>query len=318
MRRLRKNDFIRRLVQENLVTPNDLIYPLFVSMDKTNSNIQSMPSIKRFSLDNLIKECGQVWELGIPAVALFPQIEPSLKTVDGIEATNPEGLIPHAVSTIKAAFPHLGVITDAALDPYTSHGQDGIIDESGYVLNDETNLLLAEQSLVCANAGADVIAPSDMMDGRIQTIRTKLDQNGKKNTAILSYAAKYASAFYGPFREAVGSDALGKIDKKTYQMNPSNSNEAITEVELDLQEGADMILIKPGMAYLDILYRVKQKFGAPTFAYQVSGEYSMMKGAIDQGWLSEAVILESMLAFKRAGADGVLTYFAIQAARMLA
>jgi len=319
MRRLRRTDFIRRLVRENRMTPDDLIYPLFVSTNPEDAGpVVSMPGVMRFCLEDLVAECHRARALGIPAVALFPNVPGELKTIDGREAINPDGIVPQAVRAIKSELPDLGVVTDAALDPYTSHGQDGIVDERGVILNDETLEILAQQALVCAAAGADVIAPSDMMDGRIGVIRTVLDENDYSDTIILSYAAKYASAFYGPFRDAVGSaTALGKADKRTYQMDPANTDEAIEEVRLDLQEGADMVMVKPGMPYLDVLCRIKNRFHVPTLAYQVSGEYSMLKSAIDKGRVDEAAVLETLLAFKRAGADAVLTYFALRAADMM-
>ena len=317
MRRLRRHGFLRDLVQEHRLSCHDLIYPIFITEDQTTP-IASMSGLSRWNLDDLLELIPSYHALGLPMVALFPHIEPALKTPDGAEATNPEGLIPKAVRLIKARCPELGVLTDAALDPYTTTGQDGVSDADGYVLNDETCEILAQQALCCAEAGADVIAPSDMMDGRIGIIRAALDAAGFKEVAIMSYAAKYASAFYGPFRDAVGSAGqLGRGDKKTYQMNPANTDEALAEVRLDLEEGADMVMVKPGMAYLDVLYRVKATFSVPTFAYQVSGEYAMLKGAIEQGWLSEEVLVESVLAFKRAGADGVLTYLAPEIATLL-
>ena len=312
LRRNRTDDFVRRLVRENEVTASDLIYPMFVIPgENTTNEVASMPGISRYSVDRLAKEAETIAELGIPAIALFPNINSDLRSLDGAEAYNPDGLVPQAVAAVKAAVPELGVITDAALDPYTTHGQDGILDEQGYVANDITVEALCKQARVCADAGADVIAPSDMMDGRIGEIRKHLDSGGHINTKIMAYSAKYASAYYGPFRDAVGSSSnLGTGNKFTYQMDPANGDEALHEIELDLNEGADMVMVKPGMPYLDIVRRVKEEFGAPTFAYQVSGEYAMHQAAIQNGWLSEAVIAESLLCFKRAGTDGVLTYFA--------
>lgn len=312
LRRNRTDDFVRRLVRENEVTASDLIYPMFVIPgDNTTNEVASMPGISRYSVDRLAKEAETIAELGIPAIALFPNIDSDLRSLDGAEAYNPDGLVPQAVAAVKAAVPELGVITDAALDPYTTHGQDGILDEQGYVANDITVEALCKQAQVCADAGADVIAPSDMMDGRIGEIRKHLDSGGHINTKIMAYSAKYASAYYGPFRDAVGSSSnLGTGNKFTYQMDPANGDEALHEIELDLNEGADMVMVKPGMPYLDIVRRVKDEFGVPTFAYQVSGEYAMHQAAIQNGWLTEAVIAESLLCFKRAGTDGVLTYFA--------
>ncbi|MEQ1600854.1 MAG: porphobilinogen synthase [Methylophilaceae bacterium] len=319
-RRMRRDDFSRRLMSENVLTTNDLIYPVFV-LDGTNriEDVPSMPGVQRQSIDNLLKTAAECVALGIPALALFPVIENQLKSLDAAEAYNAEGLVPRTIKALKSSFPDLGVITDIALDPYTSHGQDGLIDASGYVLNDETVEVLIKQALSHAAAGADVVAPSDMMDGRIGQIRKALEAHGYIHTRILAYSAKYASAFYGPFRDAVGSSAnLGKGDKKTYQMDPANSNEALKEVALDIAEGADMVMVKPGMPYLDIVYRVKQELGIPTYAYQVSGEYAMLKAAAQNGWLDEkACAMEALLAFKRAGADGILTYYAMQAARWL-
>jgi porphobilinogen synthase len=320
LRRNRRSEFSRRLVRETDLSTNDLIYPMFVIDGKaTRQPVTSMPGIERFTIDLLVAECERVVALGIPAIALFPKIEPNLKSPDGAEAWNADGLIARAVRAVKAALPELGVITDAALDPYTTHGQDGIIDANGYVLNDESVVALRRQAQVCAAAGADVIAPSDMMDGRVGAIRAELDTHGFGNTQIMAYSAKYASAYYGPFRDAVGSaPSLGKSNKLTYQMDPSNSNEALQEIALDLAEGADMVMVKPGMPYLDIVQRVKAKFGVPTFVYQVSGEYAMHMAAIERGWLSDAVIFESVLCIKRAGADGILTYFAKHIAATLA
>lgn len=318
-RRMRRDDFSRRLMREHTLTSDDLIYPLFVLEGHGRREaVSSMPGVYRQSIDELLKTAAEAVALGIPALALFPVIE-SGKTPDGDEAWNPEGLVPRTVKALKQAFPQLGVITDGALDPYTSHGQDGPIDENGYVLNDKTVSILIKQALCHAEAGADVIAPSDMMDGRIGALRHALEQAGHIHVRILSYAAKYASAFYGPFRDAVGSAGnLGKADKKTYQMDPANLNEALHEIAADLQEGADMVMVKPGMPYLDVIRRVKDEFAVPTYAYQVSGEYAMLKAAAQNGWLDEEkVMLESLMAFKRAGADGILTYFALEAARAL-
>lgn len=316
LRRTRRHDAIRRLVRETTLTSSDLIYPMFVvDGNKQTIAVPSMPGINRYSIDLLVAEAAQLVELGIPAIALFPNVEPSLRSDNGDEAVNPKGLIPRAVAALKQAHPQLGIITDAALDPYTSHGQDGIVNDAGEILNDTTVAVLCEQAQVCADAGADVIAPSDMMDGRIGAIRNALDTAHFDQTAIMAYSAKYASAYYGPFREAVGSAAtLGRADKRTYQMDPGNSDEALQEVRLDINEGADMVMVKPAMPYLDIVQRVKQEFGVPTFAYQVSGEYAMHRAAIDNGWLTEDVILESLTGIKRGGADGILTYFAKAAA----
>lgn len=318
-RRMRRDDFSRRLMRENTLTSDDLIYPVFVLEGHGRREaVSSMPGVYRQSIDELLKTAAEAVALGIPALALFPVIE-SGKTPDGDEAYNPDGLVPRTVKALKQAFPQLGVITDGALDPYTSHGQDGPIDENGYVLNDKTVSILIKQALCHAEAGADVVAPSDMMDGRIGALRHALEQAGHIHVRILSYAAKYASAFYGPFRDAVGSAGnLGKADKKTYQMDPANLNEALHEIAADLQEGADMVMVKPGMPYLDVIRRVKDEFAVPTYAYQVSGEYAMLKAAAQNGWLDEEkVMLESLMAFKRAGADGILTYFALDAARAL-
>ena len=319
LRRNRARDFSRRLVRETVLTTDDLIYPMFViDGERRREPVASMPGIERLTIDTLVDEAREVAALGIPAIALFPNVDPRLKTPDGAEAWNPDGLVPRAVRAIKAAVPALGIVTDAALDPYTSHGQDGIVDANGYVLNDVTVTALCRQAQICARAGADVIAPSDMMDGRVGAIRRTLDEHGFIGTQILAYAAKYASAYYGPFRDAVGSAAsLGTGDKRTYQMDPANADEALAEVGLDIAEGADMVMVKPGMPYLDIVRRVKDRFGVPTFVYQVSGEYAMHAGAIERGWLSEAVVLESLVCCKRAGADGILTYFAKRAARLL-
>jgi len=320
MRRMRRDEFSRRLMQESYLHVDDLIYPVFVLDDKNRSeNVQSMPGVVRQSLDLLMVQAEDCLRLGIPALAIFPVIETRLKNLTASEAYNPEGLIPRVVRQLKKNFPELGIITDIALDPYTSHGQDGLIDERGYVMNDETVNILCQQALVHAQAGADVVAPSDMMDGRIAAIRNSLDSQQFINTRILAYSAKYASSFYGPFRDAVGSAVnLGAGNKYTYQMDPANSDEALWEVGLDLNEGADMVMIKPGMPYLDIVRRVKDKYNAPTFVYQVSGEYAMLKAAAINGWLSEeACVLESLLSFKRAGADGILTYYAVEAAKWL-
>jgi porphobilinogen synthase len=320
LRRNRARAFSRRLVREHTLTADDLIYPMFVvdgSLER--QPVASMPGIERLSVDELVKDAKRVSELGIPAVALFPNVGPELRSAGGEEAYNPDGLVPTAVRALRDALPELGIITDAALDPYTTHGHDGILDEHDYVLNDVTVEALTRQALVCAEAGADVIAPSDMMDGRVGAIRRSLDESGHVNTQIMAYSAKYASAFYGPFRDAVGSSVtLGKGSKATYQMDPANGDEALHEIALDLEEGADMVMIKPGMPYLDIVQRVKARFGVPTFAYQVSGEYAMLRAAIDQGALDERVVLETLVGFKRAGADGVLSYFALQAAEALA
>jgi len=320
MRRMRKDVFSRALMRENLVTPADLIYPVFViEGHNQKEKVASMPGVERVSIDLLLQVAEDCVALGIPVLALFPAINPSLKTPDGIEATNPNGLIPRAVRELKGRFPELGILTDVALDPYTSHGQDGLLNADGYVLNDETTDMLVRQALVQAEAGVDIVAPSDMMDGRIGAIRHALETNNFIHTRIMAYSAKYASAFYGPFRDAVGSAAnLGKSDKASYQMDPANSNEALREVALDLAEGADMVMVKPGMPYLDIVRRVKDEFRVPTFAYQVSGEYAMIKAAAQNGWLDHnKTMMESMLAFKRAGADGILTYFARDVARLL-
>jgi len=319
-RRMRKDEFSRRLMREHHLRTDDLIYPVFVMEGKQKEEaIQSMPGIKRQSMDLILETAKECFKLGIPAIALFPVIDPSLKTDDAKEAYNKGGLIQRVVQELKKHVPDLGVITDVALDPYTRHGQDGLIDASGYVLNDETVEVLIKQALSHARAGADIVAPSDMMDGRIGQIRKALEKEGFVHTKILAYSAKYASSFYGPFRDAVGSAKnLGQSDKQSYQMDPANSNEAITEVDLDIHEGADMVMIKPGMPYLDIIYRVKTTFGLPTYAYQVSGEYAMLKAASQNGWLDEkAVVMESLLAFKRAGADGILTYYALEIARWL-
>jgi len=323
-RRLRRDSFTRNLVREHAVTANDLIYPVFV-VDGTQQrqSVLSMPGVERLSLDLLLPVAEDCVKLGIPVMALFPVIDQSLKTPDGREALNPDGLVPRVVQALKKEFPGLGVMCDVALDPYTSHGQDGLIDpdpaEDGYIMNEPTVEMLVKQALTQAGAGADIVAPSDMMDGRIGAVRQALEANHFIHTRIMAYSAKYASAFYGPFRDAVGSAVnLGKSNKKTYQMDPGNSNEALREVALDIAEGADMVMVKPGLPYLDIVRRVKDEFQIPTFAYQVSGEYAMLKAAAQNGWLDhDAVMLESLLAFKRAGADGVLTYFARDAARLL-
>ncbi|SDX95096.1 porphobilinogen synthase [Nitrosomonas sp. Nm33] len=320
MRRLRRDDFSRSLVRENHLRTDDLIYPVFVlEGKKREEKVTSMPGVERLSVDLLMPQAEKCLRLGIPAIAIFPVIDSSLKNLTADEAFNPEGLVPQAVSQLKKNFPELGIITDIALDPYTSHGQDGLIDANGYVMNDETVRVLEQQALVHAQAGADVVAPSDMMDGRIAAIRAGLDNNKFIHTRILAYSAKYASSFYGPFRDAVGSSAnLRSGNKYTYQMDPANSDEALWEVGLDLQEGADMVMVKPGLPYLDIVRRVKEKFGAPTLVYQVSGEYAMLKAAAMNGWLDEeACVIESLLSFKRAGADAILTYFAIDAATWL-
>ena len=319
MRRNRYSDFSRRLVRETELTVNDLIYPIFlVEGENQRDPVASMPGIDRLSVDLLMVEAAHVAELGIPMIALFPNLDVSLRTLEGEQAWNPEGLIPRAVRALKEALPQLGVMTDAALDPYTSHGQDGIVDETGYVVNDITVAALCRQALVCADAGADIIAPSDMMDGRIGAIRQALEGGDYNNTQIMAYSAKYASAYYGPFRDAVGATAtLGKSNKQTYQMDPANSDEALQEFALALDVGADMVMVKPGQPYLDIVRRVKDHFGVPTFAYQVSGEYAMHMAAINHGWLSEDVIMESLIGIKRAGADGILTYFAKRIAENL-
>ena len=319
-RRMRKDAFSRAMMRENVITPADLIYPVFLLDGKNQcEKVSSMPGVERMSIDHLLGVAEECVALGIPVMALFPVINPALKTPDGIEATNPKGLIPRAVRELKQRFPELGLLTDVALDPYTSHGQDGVLSAEGYVLNDETTSILVRQALTQAEAGVDIVAPSDMMDGRIGAIRSALESHHYIHTRIMAYSAKYASAFYGPFRDAVGSSAtLGKSNKSTYQMDPANSDEAMREVALDLAEGADMVMVKPGMPYLDIVRRVKDEFRVPTFAYQVSGEYAMLKAAAANGWLDhDAVMMESLLAFKRAGADGILTYFALDAARKL-
>jgi porphobilinogen synthase len=319
MRRMRRDDFSRRLMREAVLSADDLILPVFIIEGKARTQkVASMPGVERVTLDRLAPMAEQCLKLGIPAIALFPAIDAKLKSADGREACNEKGLIPRAVAMLKKRFPALGVMADVALDPYTSHGQDGVIDERGYILNDETLDILVEQALVQAQAGVDIVAPSDMMDGRIGRIRSALEKAGHIHTRIMAYSAKYASGFYGPFRDAVGSaKSLGKSEKKTYQMDPANSDEALWEVGLDLAEGADMVMVKPGMPYLDIVRRVKDEFRAPTYVYQVSGEYAMLRAAIVNGWLPESCIMESLLAFKRAGADGILTYFALDAARVL-
>ena len=319
-RRMRRDDWSRRLMQENRLNVDDLIYPVFLlEGSKQSRPIASMPGINRVSLDLLFEVAQECMELGIPVMALFPVIDSSLKTPDGKEALNPNGLIPRAVEALKARFPNLGIMTDVALDPYTSHGQDGILDEQNRLLNDLTTGVLVQQAITQAQAGVDIVAPSDMMDGRIGAIRAELEKLNLIHTRIMAYSAKYASAFYGPFRDAVGSAKnLGKADKKTYQMNPANSAEALAETALDISEGADMVMVKPGMPYLDIVRQVKDAFSYPTYADQVSGEYAMLKAAAQNGWLDhDAVMMESLIAFKRAGADGVLTYFALEAARLL-
>jgi porphobilinogen synthase len=319
-RRLRRDDFTRRLVREHQLTVDDLIYPVFiVEGTGIQTPVASMPGVNRYSIDKLMTVAQECVDLGIPVMALFPVIDPALKTPDGIEATNPQGLVPRAVQALKSHFPSLGVLTDVALDPYTSHGQDGVIDADGYVINDITLDILAQQALTQAAAGVDIVAPSDMMDGRIGVIRQALEAQGHIHTRIMAYSAKFASAFYGPFRDAVGSaNQLGKSNKMTYQMDPGNIDEALREVGADLKEGADMVMVKPGMPYLDVVRRVKDAFRVPTFAYQVSGEYAMLKAAAANGWLDhDKVMMESLLGFKRAGADGILTYFAISAARLL-
>ena len=320
LRRLRRDDYTRRLVRENALSVNDLIYPVFVlDGEKKREAVASMPGVERLSLDLLLPVAEECVKLGIPVMALFPVIDASLKTPDGREATNAKGLVPRVVKSLKQHFPQLGVMTDVALDPFTSHGQDGLLDDTGYIMNDPTVEVLVQQALTQADAGVDIVAPSDMMDGRIGAIRQALEAHGHIHTRIMAYSAKYASSFYGPFRDAVGSAAnLGKSDKKVYQMDAGNSDEALREVAMDIAEGADMVMVKPGMPYLDIVRRVKDEFSMPTFVYQVSGEYAMLKAAAQNGWLDhDGVMMESLLAFKRAGADGILTYFAIQAAQKL-
>jgi porphobilinogen synthase len=318
-RRMRRDEFSRRLMRENVLTTNDLIYPVFVHEEKGRVPVASMPGVERLSIDELLRVGEEALELGVPVLDLFGVPDPAAKTADGRIAWDEDGIIPRAIRALKARFPELGVMSDQALDPYTTHGQDGLIDDTGYILNDETIEALVKQSLAHAAAGVDILSPSDMMDGRIGAIREALEKAGFINTRIMSYAAKYASAFYGPFRSAVGSAGnLGKGNKFTYQMDPANSNEALHEIALDLDEGADMVMVKPGLPYLDVIRRVKDEFGVPTFAYQVSGEYAMIKAAAANGWLDEkACALEALTAFKRAGADGVLTYFALDAARWL-
>ncbi|WP_133717614.1 porphobilinogen synthase [Methylocaldum gracile] len=320
LRRMRRNEFSRRLVRETQLSTNDLIYPLFIlEGENRREPVASMPGVERLSIDLLLRESEKAFRLGIPAIALFPVTSPDKKTDDAREAYNAEGLVQRAVRLMKRHLPELGVITDVALDPFTTHGQDGLVDQNGYVVNDETVEVLVKQALSHAEAGADIVAPSDMMDGRIGAIRDALEEKGFVHTRILAYSAKYASAFYGPFRDAVGSAAnLGSGDKYTYQMDPANSDEALREVELDLAEGADMVMVKPGLPYLDIIRRVKDRFGVPTFAYQVSGEYAMLKGASQNGWLDERkTVLESLLALKRAGSDAILTYYARTVAEWL-
>jgi porphobilinogen synthase len=320
MRRMRRDPFSRALMRENTITASDLIYPVFIlEGENQRQQVASMPGVERISVDLLMGVAEECVALGIPLLALFPVVDAALKTYDGVEATNPEGLVPRAVRELKRRFPQLGVMTDVALDPYTTHGQDGLPDENGYIVNEKTIQMLVRQALAQAEAGVDIIAPSDMMDGRIGAIRMALEEKGFIHARIMAYSAKYASAFYGPFRDAVGSTAnLGKADKNTYQMDPANTDEALREVALDLAEGADMVMVKPGMPYLDVVRRVKDEFKVPTFAYQVSGEYAMLKAAAANGWLEhDKVMMESMMAFKRAGADGVLTYFARDIARLL-
>ena len=320
MRRLRQATFARRLVQESRLTASDLIYPMFVLEGKQKKeSIESMPGVYRYSIDFLLEEIQKVVDLHIPAIAIFPVIGTAKKTEKAEEALNPKGLVPEAIKAIKARFPDLGIMTDIALDPYTIHGQDGILDDDGHIINDETVEILSRQALLHAQSGADIVAPSDMMDGRIGSVRQMLDDHGQINTIILAYAAKYASAFYGPFRDAVGSRTLlGKADKKSYQMDPANSDEAIREVSLDIEEGADMVMVKPGLPYLDILYRVKERFRMPTVIYQVSGEYAQLKAAACNGWIDEkACVLEALLGCKRAGADAIISYYAVEAAKWL-
>jgi porphobilinogen synthase len=319
MRRMRRDEFSRRLMRETTLTAGDLIYPVFVLDGKARTEkVASMPGVERMTVDRLLRLAEQCVKFEIPVLALFPAIDSGLKTADGREAFNPKGLVPRAIAALKKRFPELGIMADVALDPYTTHGQDGVIDATGYILNDATLDILAKQALAEAAAGVDIVAPSDMMDGRIGRIRTALEKAGHIHTKIMAYSAKYASGFYGPFRDAVGSaKALGKADKRTYQLDPANSDEALREVGLDLAEGADMVMVKPGLPYLDVLRRVKDEFKVPTYAYQVSGEYSMLRGAIERGWLPESCMLETLLAFKRAGADGILTYFALDAAKVL-
>ena len=318
-RRMRKDDFSRRLMRENVLTVNDLIYPCFV-LEGSNQReeVKSMPGVDRLSIDLLLKEAETIHTLGVPVMALFPVTPVEKKTEDAREAYNPDGLVQQAVRALRKEFPELGIMTDVALDPFTTHGQDGLLDDDGYIVNDQTVDVLIKQALSHAEAGAQIVAPSDMMDGRIGAVRDALEFNSHIHTRIMAYSAKYASSFYGPFRDAVGSSGnLGSGNKFTYQMDPANSDEALHEVALDIQEGADMVMVKPGMPYLDVLYRVKETFKKPTYVYQVSGEYAMLKAAIQNGWLSDAVIEESLLAFKRAGADGILTYFAKDVAQRL-
>jgi len=319
-RRMRESSFSRTLMRENNISVSNLIYPMFVIEGiGVRQDIESMPGIQRLSIDELIKDASECHQLGIPAIAIFPYIDKKLKTNDANEAFNDNGLVQRTIKKLKKEIPRLGVISDVALDPFTLHGQDGLIDKEGNILNDETVSILTKQAISHANAGADIVAPSDMMDGRVQRIRKSLEENKFINTKILAYSAKYASAFYGPFRDAVGSsEQLGKTSKKTYQMDPANSDEALNEVKLDIQEGADMVMIKPGMPYLDIIFRVKQTFNKPTFVYQVSGEYAMIMAASLKGWLNqEDVILESLISFRRAGADAIITYFALEVARLM-
>ena len=319
MRRMRRDDFSRRLMREHRLSADDLIYPVFILDGKNRTeNVASMPGVVRMTIDRLLPVAAECVKLRIPVLALFPVIEQKLKTADGREAHNAKGLVPRAVAALKQRFPALGIMTDVALDPYTSHGQDGVVDKAGYIVNDVTLDVLVRQALCQAQAGVDIVAPSDMMDGRIGRIRGALEKAGYIHTKILAYSAKYASGFYGPFRDAVGSAKnLGKGDKQTYQMDPANADEALWEVGLDLAEGADMVMVKPGLPYLDIVRRVKDEFKAPTYVYQVSGEYAMLRGAIDKGWLPDSCVLEALLAMKRAGADGILTYFALEVARAL-
>jgi porphobilinogen synthase len=319
MRRMRRDEFSRRRMRETTLATGDLIYPVFVLDGKARTEkVASMPGVERMTVDRLLRLAEQCVKFGIPVLAIFPAIDSSVKTPDGREAFNPKGLVPRAIAALKKRFPELGIMADVALDPYTTHGQDGVIDATGYILNDATLDILVRQALAEAAAGVDIVAPSDMMDGRIGRIRAALEKAGHIHTKIMAYSAKYASGFYGPFRDAVGSaKALGKADKRTYQLDPANSDEALREVGLDLAEGADMVMVKPGLPYLDVLRRVKDEFKVPTYAYQVSGEYSMLRGAIERGWLPESCMLETLLAFKRAGADGILTYFALDAAKAL-
>ena len=320
MRRMRFADFSRRMMRENSLSTNDLIWPVFVlEGEKQRESVDSLPGVERLSIDLLCDEVAEAEQLGVPAIALFPVVTQDKKCLAAAEAFNPDGLVQRAVKTLKQRFPHMGIITDVALDPYTTHGQDGLINDEGYVLNDETTAVLVKQALSHAEAGADIVAPSDMMDGRIGAIRDALETAGYIQTKILAYSAKYASSFYGPFRDAVGSAGnLGKGNKHTYQMDPANSDEAMHEVKMDLAEGADMVMVKPGLPYLDIVHRVKQSFGAPTFVYHVSGEYAMLKAAAQQNWIDEkACVLEAMMSCKRAGADGILTYYAKQIAQWL-